>query len=114
MEIKLHRYSFIFSVYLWLALGILTIGSILVSSLGWIVNLGMGLLFIIIGCLMYLHGNSLHRFYKGSMDKLQEDPNFQRFLRLDLLFVIISCIVISAMLTGAFIRIFIEGFAVFG
>jgi len=114
MEIKLHRYSYIFSVYLWLTLGILTIGSILVSSLGWIINLGMGTGLIIIGCLMYLHGNSLHRLYAGAMDKLQEDPNFIWFLRFDLLLVIISCIVSGAFLTGAFIRMFVEGFAVFG
>ena len=114
MEIKFHKYSYIINVALWFTLGFLTIGSILVSSHEWIVNLGMGSLFIIIGCLMYLHGKSLHRFYTSAVNILMEDPNFKMFLRLDLLFVIISCIVSGALLTGVFIRMFVEGFAVFG
>jgi hypothetical protein len=95
-------------------LGMLTIGSIVLSSIGWFINLGMGLFFIMIGVYLYFRGNSLHRFYSGAVDNLQDDPKFRRFLRLDLLFVIISCVVSGAFLTGAFIRIFFEGFAVFG
>lgn len=95
-------------------LGMLTIGGIVLSSHVWILNLGMGLPFIFIGCFMYFHGHSLYQFYAGAVDKLKEVSNFQRFLRWDLLLEIISCILSGALFTTAFYRIFIEGFAVFG
>jgi hypothetical protein len=114
MAIKFHKFSYILSACLWSGLGMLTIGGIAVSSIGWFINLGMGLLFLFIGCFMYFHGNSLHRFYAGGADQLQEDPKLQRFLRWDLIFVIISCILSGSLFTAAFYRIFFEGFAVFG
>jgi hypothetical protein len=92
----------------------MTIGSIAVSPLGWVINLGMGLLFIMIGGYLYFRGKSLHRFYAGAVDNLQEDPNFQSFFSYEMIFVIISCFGSGVFLIGAFIRIFIEGFAVFG
>jgi hypothetical protein len=67
-----------------------------------------------IGGYLYFRGKSLHRFYAGAADQLQEDSNWQRFIRWDLVFVIISCILSGALFTAAFYRIFIEGFAVFG
>jgi hypothetical protein len=74
----------------------------------------MGLLFIIIGGFMYFHGNNLQKFYLSASEKLQKNLNFQRFLRFDLIFVLISYILSGSLVTGAFFRIFIEGFAVFG
>jgi len=114
MIIKIHKFCSILCTSLWLILGMLTIGSIAASSLVWIVNLGMGLLFIIIGVFIYLHGMRLHLFYASAVHKLQKDPNFQKFLRLDLIFVIISCLGGGVLLIGALIRVFMEGFAVFG
>jgi len=114
MVVKLHKYSSILSASLWLILGILTAGSIVISKLGWIINVGMGLLFIIIGCFMYFHGNSLHQFYGSAVEKIQYDPNFRRFLRLDLIFVLISCIFSGISLIAVITRIFFEGYAVFG
>ena len=114
MAIKLHKFASILSTGLWTGLGVLTIGSIAVSSIGWVINLGMGLLFILIGSYLYIRGKSLTRFYAGAADQLQADPNFQRVIHLDLVFIIISCLLSSAFLIGAFIRVFFEGFAVFG
>ena len=114
MDIKFHKYSYIFSACLWSVLGMMTIGSIAVSSIGWVINLGMGLLFILIGVYLYFRGNSLHRFYSSAVDNLQQDPNYQRFLRFEMIFVIISSILSGVFLIAAFIRVFREGFAVFG
>jgi len=114
MDINLHKYSSIFSACLWSVLGFFTIGSIAVSSIGWVINLGMGLLFIMTGGYLYFRGKSLHRFYLSAVDNLQQDPNFQRFLRFEMIFVIISSILSGVFLIAAFIRIFSEGFAVFG
>ena len=49
---------------LWAGLGVLTIGSIALSSIGWVINLIIGSLFILIGFFLYLRAKHLHRFYE--------------------------------------------------
>ena len=114
MVIRFHKFSSILSAILWLLLGILTIGSITISSLGWIINLSMGFLFIIIAGFIYLHGKNLHQFYSNAIEIIQNDPHFKRFLRLDLLFVFSTTFLGGVSLIAAFFRVFGEGFAVFG
>ena len=114
MLIRFHKFSFILSAILWFLLGILTIGSIAISSLGWIINLSMGSFFMIVAGFIYLHGKNLHQFYSNAIETIQNDPHFNRFLRLDLIFVFSTAIISGGFLIAAIFRVFGEGFAVFG
>ena len=114
MVIRFHKFSSILSAILWFLLGLLTIGSIAISSLGWIINLSMGVLFLIIAGFIFLHGKNLHQFYTRTIEIVQNDLHFKRFLWLDLIFVLSTVFLGGVFLIAAFFRVFGEGFAVFG
>ncbi len=99
---------------LWTGLGFLTIGSIALSSIGWAINLVMGSLFILIGYFLYLRAKNFYRFFRA----ITPDPlNFfylQKFLRLDLAFVVGITFLSGLMLMAGIFRVFGEGFAIFG
>ncbi len=102
------------SALLWVGLGVLTVGSIAVSTLGWAINLIMGALFIFIGWYIYARSDSFCRVYSSSASDMQNNPHIQRFLRLDLMFVLGACLVGGSLLVASISRVFGDGFAVFG
>ena len=102
------------SAFFWVGLGVLTVGSIIVSSLGWIINLIMGILFIFIGWYLYARSDSFYRLFSSSASDMQNNPYIQRFLRFDLIFVLGTCFVGGLLLMASMSRVFGEGFAVFG
>lgn len=114
MLIQWYKYSASISAILWIALGTLTIGSIVLSSIGWVINLVMGLLFILIGCFLYLRAYHWRRFYITVSSDMRNNPHLQRFLRLDLLFVLGACLLGALFLTAGVSRVFGEGYAIFG
>ncbi len=114
MIIKWYRYSALTSAVFWIALGIITIGSIVFSSIGWGINLIMGLLFMLIGCFLYFRAHNLHHFYVNATENMQNNLRLQRFLLLDLMFVLGTFLVGALLLSAAASRVFGEGFPIFG
>ena len=114
MLIKWYKYSALTSAALWIALGIITIGSIVLSSIGWGINLIMGLLFMLIGCFLYFRAYNLHHFYVNATENMQENLHLRRFLRLDLIFVLGTLLVGALLVSAATSRVFGEGFPIFG
>lgn len=114
MLINIHKYIAYLSTFFWFALGAVTIGSILRSQLGWPINLIMGILFILIGGFIYLYTHNLSLFCETLPDDVQKNIYFHRFLRLDIIIVIVSAFSGGLFLVAAVFRVFGEGFAVFG
>ncbi|MGF1535547.1 MAG: hypothetical protein ACFB4J_03530 [Elainellaceae cyanobacterium] len=102
------------SASLWVGLGLTTAGSIAVSWLSWQINLLMGVVFAATGCFFYLRANSLFLAYSLSVIEPRNNRHLQRFLLLDLLFMLSTCFVGSLLLLASLSRIFSEGLAVFG
>jgi len=109
-----HKRFSLINTCLWSGIGTITIGSIIQSSLSWHINLLMGLLFFSIGCFFYLRSSNLHHFYFSGDSKIQKNLHLQRFLRLDMIFVLGSCLVGGILLFASISRVFKEGFAIFG
>ena len=112
--IRWYKNLAIVSALLWAGLGLLTVGSIAVSSLGWAINLIMGVLFIFIGWFLYARSDSFYWVYSSSASDIQNHPHLQQFLRLDLIFVLGTCLVGGILLMASIGRVFGEGFAIFG
>ena len=111
-----YKYIALASAFFWLGLGAVTIGSIsvTVSTPGWVVNLIMGLFFILIGLCLHRRASIFYRFYSTSSDDVQNNQHLLQFLRLDLVIVSGSGLFGGLLLSGALSRVFLEGFAVFG
>ena len=114
MLIQWYKYSALIGAILWIGLGALTLGSIVLSSIGWVINLVIGLIFILIGYFLYLRASKLVRFYVTATDDVQNNPHMQRFLRLDLMLVLSTCFLGGLLLTAGISRVFGEGYAIFG
>jgi len=114
MLIRWHKNSALVSAILWIGIGAITIYSVALSSFGWGINLIMGFLFILLGWFLYIRANCFHRFFLTSTADIQNNPHFKRFLRLDLMFVLSTCLVGGLLLSASISRVFGEGYAVFG
>lgn len=114
MLIRRYRNIAFVSAALWVGLGGLTVGSIALSSIGWVINLVMGLLFMLIGVYLYFRAKNLHRFYETITPTARNNPYIQRFLNLELIFVLSTCFVGVIFLSAGISRVFGEGYAIFG
>ena len=114
MVIRWYRIFALVSVFLWAGLGTITIGSIAVSSLGWVINLVMGLIFICIGWFLYLRASNFQLFYYASDAETRNNLYLKRFLRSDLILVLIAGLVGTLLILASISRVFGEGYAVFG
>ena len=99
---------------LWVLLGLLTIGSIMVSGLGWIINLVMGSVFCLFGTLFWMRVRFLHRSQAFLRADLDEDQSLAWFVYIDLLFVLGMLLMGGLLFVVGIGRVFGEGFAIFG
>lgn len=95
-------------------LGALTIGSILLSTLGWGINLVMGFVFAGIGGFVYLKAHYLHKFLTAVPDDSRSNPALEKFVALENIFVTLSLLFAIVLLTAAASRVFGEGYPIFG
>jgi hypothetical protein len=84
------------------------------SPVDWAINLAMGLLFLFVGWFLYMRASSFYRFYLTFSADRQKSPSCLRFLRFDLLMVVITCLAGSLSLVASISRAYREGYAVFG
>ncbi|MFQ6539739.1 MULTISPECIES: hypothetical protein [Aphanothece] len=112
--IRYHQYLAAVGAAFWVGTGVVAIGSIALSPRNWTPNLAMGVLFICLGWLLYLRAVSFSRFFSAMPVNIQIISFGQRFLRLDLLLVSLSCLVGALLLLASVSRVFGEGYAVFG
>jgi hypothetical protein len=114
MLIQWHKSIAFLGAIFWTALGMLAIGSIRLGTIAWVINLGMGFLFVATGYFLYRRAKNFSRFYETITPDAQNNPHLQRFLRLDLLFVLGAAFLSGLLLLAAISRVFGEGYAIFG
>lgn len=74
----------------------------------------MGLLFVLTGWFLQVRASSFYRLYLTFPVDQQKSPSCLRFLRFDLLIVVITCLAGALSLVASISRTFREGYAVFG
>jgi len=84
------------------------------SVRNWVVNLVMGSLFVIAGLFLYLRANQFACYYRAIPIDMQRNPACIRFLRFDLLLVLITCLAGGLLFAASLSRVLGEGYAVFG
>ncbi len=84
------------------------------SVRSWVVNLVMGSLFVIAGLFLYLRANRFACYYRAIPIDFQRSPSCMRFLRSDLLLVLITCLAGGVLFAASLSRVVGEGYAVFG
>ncbi|MCP9927706.1 hypothetical protein [Cyanobium sp. CH-040] len=114
MLIRLYRSFALASAALWSGTGFVVIGSIAMSVRNWVVNLVMGQLFVIAGLFLCLRANQFACYYMSIPCDMQRNPACMRFLRLDFLLVLITCLVGGLLFAASLSRVVGEGYAVFG
>lgn len=119
-RIKLIHFLSNLGALFWVLLGLLTIGGIALSTIGWVINTVVGILFITIGLFFYAHGRAFVRFYQshtehGSTEReFSSNPFLKRFMTLEILLLAGNCLVSALLLTAGASRVFGEGFPIFG
>lgn len=110
---RIHRFLSFLSGLLWIGLGLIVIGSIAVSSLGWGINLIVGSVMLLIGVFLGLRGRALTAMIE-SYEPEENTVRVSRFLRYDLILIGGISLIGLLLLAMSIYRVFGEGYAVFG
>jgi hypothetical protein len=114
MLIQWYRYSALVAAACWAGSGLVVMSSSLLSPADWAVNLVMGLLFLLTGWLLHVRASRFYGLYLTFPVDQQKSPSCLRFLRFDLLMVVITCLAGALVLVASISRVYREGYAVFG
>ena len=102
------------NVLLWSLIGLFTIGSIILSRNGMVINLVVGTIFLLIAGLFFLKAYFFTKGVKAEEISHESKTYFSKYLKADLILttgtVLFSLIIFSAVLH----RIFQEGTPIFG
>ena len=93
----------------WLLLALLTFGGIFLSTLGWVINVIMGIIFGLIGVFFRVRGQSL----KALLEEGEQKP-IGLFLQTEIVLLLGVNLVAIVLLSAALSRIFGEGLPLFG
>ncbi len=106
------KYVSCLTALIWMMIGVITLGSILLSDIGWVINLTVGFVFVLFSTLLFLKEKN---FLLLISDSDPEDKIIQKkAVRYELFSLLIVLIVGVISLFGVSHRVFIEKFAVFG
>lgn len=94
---------------LWLLLALLTVGGIALSTIGWVINLVMSVVFALIAAFFRLRGQSLKPLLTA-LDLRQ----INRFLQTEILLLLLANLFAAILLSAALSRILGERLPVFG
>ena len=115
---KFYKIVSYLGVFSFILLGLLTIGSIIYSTTGWVINLIMGLFFTTIGYYLYAKAKSVIKLI-FNINKMNNErhvtlKSIDRFMFFEKIFII-CCLLFGALLLSlAFSRIFGENLPIFG
>ena len=113
LQLRLLQFATYFTTFLWITSGLLTIGSIYLSRIGFVINLIVGTLFILLGIYFYCKEKALSELLEktcqGKLGKLHK-----KVILGEVVFIMIALLVGIIILSAVSSRVFGEGFAVFG
>ena len=93
----------------WLLLVLLTFGGIFLSTIGWVINVVMGIIFSFIAGFFRVRGQSLEALLEDG-----EQKPISRFLQTEIVLLLGVNLVAIILLSAALSRIFGEGLPLFG
>ena len=115
--LKILSYA-VFSI--WVLLGVLTFLSIYYGMTGFVINIVMGCVFILIGLYLFLKAkNILALFYSFNRFTINKNTNiintqFKKMIFFENIFILLSLLIGLIFLTAIFSRVFSEKLPVFG
>lgn len=116
--LKFHRWTSNLTVFIWILLGLITIGSILNGTTGIFINIIVGLIFSVVGIYFLLRKNSFEEMatsaFLSKTENNQHQNPFSRFLALEIVLVIMTMIFGTLMLSAVISRAFFEKLPIFG
>lgn len=101
------------SIFLWITIGLITLGSIYLSRIGYIINLIVGILFLIIAIYFYFKEKYFLEFLTKT-NQVEQDLLFKKVILGEIILVMTALLVGTIALSAVSMRVFVEGFAVFG
>ncbi|WP_215225239.1 hypothetical protein [Echinicola shivajiensis] len=117
-RLKLLRWTSNLTVFIWMLLGLITIGSILNGTAGIFINIIVGLIFSATGIYFLLRKNSFEKMATSAFlpktENNQHQNPFSRFLALEIVLVIMTVILGTLMLSAVVSRAFFEKLPIFG
>ena len=115
---QLYKFAAYFGALVWLAIGLLTIGSIIHGTIGLAANISVGLIFAGIGYYLYLKAKNTTGLLIN-LDKLDSKSHAltkqrNQFLLLEKIFAALSLLFGLILITGVLSRVFGEHMPIFG
>lgn len=102
--------------FIWITIGILTAGSIVLNSKSWFTNFTMSFLFMIVGIISYIRMKYLTKT-SSTADYFNNNKttrtNFYQFLITEIILISIITVLSLGILYGVFTRVFISHYTVF-
>lgn len=109
--LKIIQFISILTTIVWLLAGLLTIGSLLISTIGILINISVGVFFILIGIYIYLKFRYFLIFLTHSLPK-KADYSYAGILITESIFFLVSFSIGIVILYLVWFRTFYEGLAV--
>jgi len=108
--VQVYKYIGFLSATVFTILGLITLGSILHNTIGFYLNVIMGVIFGAVGYYLYAKTQSVLKL----LPNVQQSKVYNRFLLLELVFSITTLFVGILLLSGAISRVFGEQLPIFG
>lgn len=113
LRLKILQFATYLTILLWITTGLIIVGSIYLSRIGFVINLVIGILFILIGMYFYLKEKAfsklLTQICEGKQDKLHK-----KVILGEIIFIMMALFIGATALSAVSSRVFGQGFAVFG
>ncbi|QEN04580.1 hypothetical protein EW093_07640 [Thiospirochaeta perfilievii] len=113
LKLKILKFLDLINISLWLIIGLITIGSIFLSSIGYVINLVVGSIFISIAIFFNYKRKYLFELLKKTCID-GEDILTDKVINGEIVGIISALILGIIIFTAVYSRVFIEGFPVFG
>jgi len=113
LKLKTLKLTTYLTVFVWITTGIITVGSIYLSFIGFFINLTVGILFILIGIYLGIKEKSLYELITKICNE-EQSQLCQKVILGEIILIMISLLIGLGILIAVSSRVFVEGFAVFG
>lgn len=113
LQLKLLQFATYLTIFLWITSGLIIIGSIYLSRIGFVINLLVGTLFILLGLYFYFKEKFLSEFLKKTCES-ELGKLYKKVILGEVIFIMVTLLVGVIILSAVSSRVFGEGFAVFG
>ena len=113
LRLKILHFATYLTILLWITTGLITIGSIYLSRIGFVTNIIVGILFILLGVYFYFKEKALSELL-GKTYKKEQDKLHNKVILGEIIFIMVALLVGGTILSAVISRVFWEGYAVFG